>query len=470
MDVLNLHEMVIFPRRADMCIFVRRYTGRRFRDNQNRFKCYHSYCPFRVKLYSHRSAGFYYIIDREHVCEPDVNYKVTQNVAYCIGHLKPYFRKIYNATGSNIECYEELKACIGYIPKQFHRKFRERLRYHLTEPNFKADILGLNFWISKKSTITFRYTGETPVRLIESIDELKSFLKDLCEMVNRKEYAWYVKNKYLFNNNGAAFFNGKSLVQVIEAAVRFTDMEYCPMNGRTPLGYKLIQNILQYRMHMSIKPALKILPKEFTGFSTEKDNAFRTRPVIIRQESDMNKCLGFGCMSISFSRKQMVNNECNIESCYPFWEMVRQVETKNCLRMENLFYLFKTGRFIQTYGVEQYRQKPLISLYHQVSGYSVFHFVPVLVGFYLQYLTTNGTLEQLRQALVDIDRLKIGSVMTLDAGESAVVLPTGAFAIYVPPKDLNPEFRVDSVSITLAADMAILSREELEQTKRVKKN
>eukprot|EP00929_Paragymnodinium_shiwhaense_P089092 TRINITY_DN49333_c0_g1_i2.p1 TRINITY_DN49333_c0_g1~~TRINITY_DN49333_c0_g1_i2.p1 ORF type:complete len:589 (-),score=141.85 TRINITY_DN49333_c0_g1_i2:150-1916(-) len=75
---------------------------------------------------------------------------------------------------------------------------------------------------------------------------------------------------------------------------------------------------------------------------------------------------------------------------------------------------------------------PHFTIYNQVSGASVFHFMPLLVGVYLQQLGRLQGPKALLQALRRLDEAGIGSTATIGPGQVAMITPFASHGVWVP--------------------------------------
>jgi len=126
------------------------------------------------------------------------------------------------------------------------------------------------------------------------------------------------------------------------------------------------------------------------------------------------------------------------------------------VELDRIFYIYKLGHYVTSYHVDDHSENPLMSVYQQMSGYSVFHFLPVLIGKYLQYASKHKSVGFMAKQLRELDSLRIGSLMVLHPGETALILPTGSHAVYVPDPSLIPEVKLFSASVVCAADFNVL--------------
>ena len=101
---------------------------------------------------------------------------------------------------------------------------------------------------------------------------------------------------------------------------------------------------------------------------------------------------------------------------------------------------------------------PHMTLCNQVSGTSVFHFLPLLVGEYLSFLSLSEGPKALGAAMKRVDTLRIGSVAVARPGDVVLVRPRGAHAVFVP--DFGDNSRVGlapfEISMIRAAELYVV--------------
>ena len=98
---------------------------------------------------------------------------------------------------------------------------------------------------------------------------------------------------------------------------------------------------------------------------------------------------------------------------------------------------------------------PHFTLYNQTSGYSTFHFLPLLLGLYATHV---GRLQgpTALASLLDVLHAKgIGECCTIGAGQMLLILPFGAHGVFVPRPSANPSLRPFELSMIRAAELYV---------------
>lgn len=98
---------------------------------------------------------------------------------------------------------------------------------------------------------------------------------------------------------------------------------------------------------------------------------------------------------------------------------------------------------------------PHITLYNQVSGVSVFHFLPLLVGLFVTHVGRQRGAAELQAVLTELDSRGIGSMTSLMPGQMALIRPHGAHGVWVPSASLNPSMLAFEVSVIRAAELYV---------------
>ncbi|CAJ1367198.1 unnamed protein product [Effrenium voratum] len=119
---------------------------------------------------------------------------------------------------------------------------------------------------------------------------------------------------------------------------------------------------------------------------------------------------------------------------------------------QRLYLIWKLPHYVTSYHQDTH-VPPHFTLYNQVSGVSIFHFMPVLVGLYLTHVGQRNVFE-LKRALERLDELRVGSLAVLGPGQVALIAPTGSHGVWVPCPHYTPAMAGrGSVSVIRAAEL-----------------
>merc|ERR1719356_196078 len=80
-----------------------------------------------------------------------------------------------------------------------------------------------------------------------------------------------------------------------------------------------------------------------------------------------------------------------------------------------LYMIWKFQHYVTSYHQDTH-VPPHFTLYNQVSGVSLFHFLPLLVGLYVTHVGRKDP-ERLKEVLAELDRRSIGSIATIGPGQ-----------------------------------------------------
>merc|ERR1712007_223533 len=97
---------------------------------------------------------------------------------------------------------------------------------------------------------------------------------------------------------------------------------------------------------------------------------------------------------------------------------------------------------------------PHITLYNQVSGPSLFHFLPMLVGLYVTHVGRKDVRE-LNSVLGQLDSQGIGTLAAIGPGQVAFITPFGSHGVWVPAAAYNPTLPPFQVSLIRAAELYV---------------
>lgn len=118
-----------------------------------------------------------------------------------------------------------------------------------------------------------------------------------------------------------------------------------------------------------------------------------------------------------------------------------------------LYMIWKFQHYVTSYHQDTH-VPPHFTIYNQVSGFSLFHFLPLLVGLYVTYVGRKAASE-LESVLKELDTISIGSLAVLGPGQLALIRPFGAHGVWVPATALNPEVPPFQVSLIRAAELFV---------------
>lgn len=441
MELIQQYEYVSFAERADLYRFIRRYSACSLKTNQKYLCCRSCSTTFSIKR--NGKYGFYYTVDGEHRCERTFQEAELCRYQYGIRNLKAYLKAVYLSNGLR-GAYKELVTFFGEPLESIRVRVTKTLNHHCKDLKFVPTCSNVKLRLSNSKVFRFLHTPTTPCVMVQ---DLRALLLEYAKKAKRQE------DHFSFENT--------TLREVIRIA--YQGKEFPSMHD-TPGGFKLItsKDYFAEPREMNKEALLKLLPKVIKGFKTDEESVFNVETVNIKKET-ISEYFGFGNLSTAFTRDELLRKKRSRSGgmirqvCSSYFETMKDLETSGQVKIDRIFYIYKLGHYVTSYHVDDHAENPLMSVYQQLSGYSVFHFLPVLIGKYLQYVSKHKSVDFMAKQLRELDSLRIGSLMVLHPGETALILPTGSHAVYVPDPSLIPEVKLFSTSIVRAADFNVLS-------------
>lgn len=116
-----------------------------------------------------------------------------------------------------------------------------------------------------------------------------------------------------------------------------------------------------------------------------------------------------------------------------------------------IYLIWKFQHYVTSYHQDTH-VPPHFTIYNQVSGFSMFHFLPLLVGIYVTHVGRRNV-KKLGPLLEELDRRQIGSLATIGPGQVAFILPSGSHGVWVPSSAYNPMMPPFEISLIRAAEL-----------------
>jgi len=288
---------------------------------------------------------------------------------------------------------------------------------------------------------------------------------------------WDIQARYASKITNA-WFKGKSLNDVLDKQA-----SWCDTVGYA-VGYRIIGKATKdlciekdvnidwiYRnvkelYTVGVKPGDR--EKRCSIFTTQESNSF-----IIKHKTELRsqqlknllrnpkKRIGKGSLNTVWtytedgehsSVKELDNYFEAVCDYFSQWHSVNQSEP---VMLNRRFYLiWKFPEYLTPYH-QDIHVPPHFTFYNQMSGYSIFHFLPKLVGQYLTWLGGRKGVSpnKVKDALEELDRRGIGSMAVIGPGEFLMILPFGSHGVWVPHVGDNTWCNPFEVSAIRAAEM-----------------
>lgn len=145
----------------------------------------------------------------------------------------------------------------------------------------------------------------------------------------------------------------------------------------------------------------------------------------------------------------------NVDMLDDFHASVEQAtDSCNSVRLNhNMYLIWKFQQYVTSYH-QDVHVPPHFTLYNQVSGVSLFHFLPLLVGLFVTHVGRQDV-HKLFSVLHELDALGIGSIGYIGPGQVALILPFGSHGVWVPSVAHNPCLPKFEISLIRAAELFV---------------
>ena len=123
-----------------------------------------------------------------------------------------------------------------------------------------------------------------------------------------------------------------------------------------------------------------------------------------------------------------------------------------------MYFLWKFENYATSYH-QDVHVPPHFTLYNQISGCSVFHFLPVLIGMYITHVAKMdppfSSAQRVSELLRKLDEMGIGNLATVGEGDAILIPPFSTHGVYVPPHRINRSIGDFNVSAIRAAELFV---------------
>ena len=204
----------------------------------------------------------------------------------------------------------------------------------------------------------------------------------------------------------------------------------------------------------------KLSPESTGLFRVRKDNAFyceTTTVVPTDQVPGKLRDARGGCGSLDTTWDYEKGCQSGVPLLDDYFDALSEVlfrfdDNDDLVRLNPKAYLiFKQPRYCTPYH-QDVHVPPHFTLYNQVSGYSAFHFLPLLVGLYATHVGAKFGPAALAQLQRDLEGRGVGEVATVGPHQVVLILPFGAHGVFVPEARANPALPRFDLSLIRAAE------------------
>jgi len=205
-----------------------------------------------------------------------------------------------------------------------------------------------------------------------------------------------------------------------------------------------------------LKTLVKKNGKEVIAHAVSDENPFKAEASPLRAEDiegflekSLKENKGVGSLNTTFDYSYPARGKSGVEALDSYMEALDSVQEKARLADKadkskyielnrELYLIWKLQNYVTSYHQDTHIF-PHLTMYQQSSGYSVFHFLPVLVGLYVTHLSRTKPVEVVHHVLRELDERNIGSYGIIGPGDVALIYPFGCHGVYVPSYKFNQE-------------------------------
>ena len=159
-----------------------------------------------------------------------------------------------------------------------------------------------------------------------------------------------------------------------------------------------------------------------------------------------------------FLNNTYMDGQCGVtllDELYDELEDLTSDPTTTKVVLNTLLYLIWKGPGYMTAYHQDTHVRPQITIYNQLSGESVFHFLPPLLGMYVSHVAEREGAPAAAVVLKALDDLGIGCTAHLVPGSVAMILPFGSHGVFVPKRLASNESSSTSLSTIRAAELFV---------------
>ncbi|CAK9006817.1 unnamed protein product [Durusdinium trenchii] len=195
---------------------------------------------------------------------------------------------------------------------------------------------------------------------------------------------------------------------------------------------------------------------EASVYTIREENCFEQEPFNEVPVSELKPTERQGSLNTTWDYAK--RRQSGVELLDNYHEQLRQLlKSSKPVELNRLLYLiWKLPHYVTSYHQDTH-VPPHFTLYNQVSGVSIFHFLPVLLGLFVTHVGRQDPLK-LKKVLDQLDEMKIGSLIILGPGEVAFISPMGSHGVWVPGPLEQPEpsaVSSEMISVIRAAEVFV---------------
>jgi len=257
------------------------------------------------------------------------------------------------------------------------------------------------------------------------------------------------------------WFEGKSLEDVL---ARAKELGHLDMPSGCILEGDVASQVLAAADDMSFERLLPMV-KRLSGsrvslYSIPPENCFRQDQEHALPIEQLRPHDGQGSLNTTWFYDEEYDTS-GVQLLDEFHSIVHRT-THDCPAVDvnpRMYLIWKFQHYVTSYHQDTH-VPPHFTIYNQVSGVSLFHFLPLLVGLYVTYIGRQDP-KQLHDILERLDKLGIGSLAPIGAGQVLLIFPFGSHGVWVPSPNHNQSLPKFQVSLIRAAELFVTPALEL---------
>uniref|UniRef100_A0A7S1M700 Uncharacterized protein n=1 Tax=Alexandrium catenella TaxID=2925 RepID=A0A7S1M700_ALECA len=255
------------------------------------------------------------------------------------------------------------------------------------------------------------------------------------------------------------WFEGRTLEDVLERAKALGQMDGDLPSGRLLEGPFIDELGLARDITFDeLLPMVRTMNgdrKHVSVYKVRRDNCFDLEHARMQPVSKLRPRDGQGSLNTTWTYGEGSGSRCGLGLMDGFHDsMAEALEGCGAVTLNPRLYMIWKFPHYATSCHQDTHVPPHITIYNQVSGYSLFHFLPLLVGLYVSHIG-RADVSKLESMLRELDVAGIGSLCTLGPGQVAMITPFGSHGVWVPAPSHNPSLTPFSVSVIRAAEIFV---------------
>jgi len=213
---------------------------------------------------------------------------------------------------------------------------------------------------------------------------------------------------------------------------------------QTDVDTKWILNCVEKMCGVETSPGTR--EKHCSIFSTQESNSFVIKsntefcldelPALLRSSK---KRTGKGSLNTVWTytedgeRSNVKELDSYFDTVGDYFSSWSTVERPAVMLNRRFYLIWKFPEYLTPYHQDNH-VPPHFTFYNQISGSSIFHFLPKLVGQYISWLAAKGgqSAKSVKVALEELDRRGIGTMAVVNPGDLLMILPFGCHGVWVP--------------------------------------